>query len=314
MIETVLSRMLGKKVLVIGDMMLDKSIYYTRVRESGEFDGPVLRELDRTFYAGGAANVALNCKSLGATVTILGVFGTDLQGRHLGSVLQSHLIRTPTMTWDSRNRYWNTTTKTRVYIEGKPAHRIDQDYYQSLDLNATVSVIRANKFDLLLLSDYQKGMFSDSKFLQTAVAVFREVNPYSIVAANPKPKMVMDLPHMDLVSVNQYEYKECKKPLDSEWVIHTVGAGGLDVLYCSNPPGSRWNQFPILGDPLEDPDVVGCGDAVFAAASLALCVSPEIDTIGRIAVAAGTAKAKKKGTATVCPRDIVECIEEMVCH
>jgi bifunctional ADP-heptose synthase (sugar kinase/adenylyltransferase) len=297
--DLVYQKLIGKRVLVIGDVMLDKTIRYKTVRRANEFDGDILREEDRTFYPGGAANVAKNCRALQAQVTLLGAFGTDLHGRHLAGALTSAGIDVPTMAWNSRP-WWGTTTKTRVCIDGKPDHRVDADCHQELGLAATLAVIKNKPFDLLLLSDYQKGIFRDPVFVRQVIDTFRTANPQGLITANPKPELVMILPPVDLISVNHVEYQQAFRYLSGKnapWLLHTQGRDGVTVILWDQEFSSTVQHF--LGSGVANADVVGCGDAVFAAASLALTVYPDISFLGKTCIAAGTAKARLTGTQPV---------------
>jgi rfaE bifunctional protein kinase chain/domain len=300
----------GKRVLVVGDVMLDTLVDYETVRPCNEFKGPILREVRRRTYAGGAGNVAMNCVSLGAKVTLLGAVGNDPAGQILEDILYTSGIECPWRNWAVRKRWFKTTVKTRVSVDGRPSHRIDEDTYFDLGIQEFGSTVRENQFDVLLLSDYQKGVFTKTDLvLKHVVGACRRQNPNVVVAINPKPHTVRYLPpSLDLVSLNDSEFQAVRE-LQSEgqdkhlglpchYLMHTMGAKGLQI----TGPDDR--VFGLRPTEVIDPDVCGCGDATFAAASLALSVTRDTPTIVTVAALAGAAKAALKGTEPVYPINI----------
>lgn len=310
-VERVLSAIRGMKVLVIGDMMLDISIWYKTLRRASEFDGNILVEDHRINYPGGAANVAMNCNALGANVTLLGAYGTDRAGLNLISILQSNLIKVPTTVWEGRKK-WRTATKTRVFVDEVPLHRIDNDFFQDLGIVSVIGEIEDNDYDLILLSDYQKGVFSGYYTSKWIIDRIIKKSPGIVIAANPKPSLTKLLPHIDLLSMNRSEMHEAGEDTVSwsdcaDCVVRTLGPDGLDLSYYGSTP-KRYNTVSV-----ESPDVVGCGDTVFSAMSLVMANSRgfTLDILGKIGVAAGTAKALKKGTHPVTAKDIIDMVRRI---
>jgi len=292
------------KVLVIGDVILDQLIHYETTKWSNEFDYPIIKEVARSYYPGGAGFVAANCVSLGAFTTLLGNFGNNHTLRFLMEDVDIETI-------DCSKGYKNTTTKTRVYVDDHPTFRIDEDVYQKLDSDETLHHIYKYNYDALLLSDYQKGALTDSKLVCSIIEEFKKKNPSSVISANPKPPLVKILPKIDLLSMNRSEMAEADVIDTSwtsraDWFIRTLGSEGLDLYAYGNM--KTYRTIPI-----EDPDVCGCGDAVFAAASLAYSNGGgfTMDILGKIVVAAGTAKAMKKGTIPISSKDILDTLKRI---
>ena len=315
-IEEVLNAIRGKSALVIGDMMLDESIYYESVRKANEFKGSILKEVGRERYPGGAANVAVNCNALGARVTLLGAFGTDRPGQHLYQQLTDHGIDVPTVSWENRTHMWSTTTKRRVYIDGQGAYRIDEDRRGVIPLDLTLAAVNSIKPDVILLSDYQKGVFTYDLFVRDLVLSILGNGRPSLLTVNPKPPLVSILPGAHLISVNNDEFHAARgsllqevtdtpTPRMSDILIRTMGEAGLEIY---NGDG----EFRVRRGTgcIDLPDVVGCGDTAFAAASLSLLFTSDPLMLGKISVAAGTAKAMKKGTVPVTPLEIMNVWRE----
>lgn len=143
------------RVLVIGDVMLDEYIFGDVTRLSPEAPVPVVKEQRREYRLGGAANVALNLKQLGAQVTLVGAVGLDKEGDVLMHMLSSagivpELIRVVNL---------GTTCKTRVLGMGHQIVRLDRDgvcpHLEPSQLGEWAD------FDIVVLSDYNKGVLDD---------------------------------------------------------------------------------------------------------------------------------------------------------
>jgi len=144
----------GKRVLVIGDLMLDTYIFGTAERLSPEAPVPVVPVQKRLYSPGGAANVAANLRGLGAEVTLAGFVGDDIEGDRLFGMALSHQIVL---------RRGITTSKIRVVANGQHVVRIDSEERPSkeecMELARKIEAAPRN-FDWIILSDYCKGVVS----------------------------------------------------------------------------------------------------------------------------------------------------------
>lgn len=295
------------KVLVVGDAMLDVEIHGNYVGPSPEGGGPVLSEQKILRFPGGAANVAMNLKALGARVKLLAPIGLDESGDWLKAKLLEEKIPWIPTYFPCRNSWPTTTTKTRVYRDGREMLcRIDRDAHLILASNLVCRVVEAESFELVVLSDYQKGCFAQNP--QHFITRLRTQRPNTRITANPKPILVPQLKGIDLISLNQREFADTlqggeshdalERRLHVRYVLETLGAGGL---YISVGPNHLHHSS---GHRFSNPDPVGAGDATFAAASLALLVTEERKIIAEIANAAGAAKVLKSGTRPVTTIDV----------
>ena len=150
------------KVLVIGDLMIDNYIMGSSSRLSPEAPVPVIRPSSNYSIAGGAANVAMNMSSLGAQVSCAGVIGDDSWGKKLLSILNKKGI-------DSRYidkiRNFKTTVKQRIYSNDKQIARIDNE--QILEQKCSFMDQKFNNYDVIILSDYDKGVLTTNWFQKT---------------------------------------------------------------------------------------------------------------------------------------------------
>jgi len=154
--ETLRGALLGAKVLVVGDVMLDRYWFGDCERISPEAPVPVARILRTEDRAGGAANVARNVAALGAKATLLSVVGADEAGQTLEKLLWADGIETSL----HRDATITTTIKLRVVARQQQLIRIDFEYTPSHEvLSAKLDAFRAELplHDLVILSDYGKG-------------------------------------------------------------------------------------------------------------------------------------------------------------
>lgn len=295
----------GRRVLVVGDIMVDVDLHTKFTRFSSEFDGKVYLERERIHYPGGAANVAQICASLGAMTLLMGPLAADEEGMWLRKFCREnydsfHYVGFPERPYPDR-----TTVKTRLFQDKMFVCRIDRDVQNPFPINNLRRQLAysAEPWDALLLSDYRKGCFANPAQISEVVKLFKKHSPQGIVGLNPKPESLPCLPcGIDLISVNNEEFQRLCRPWDSntyllnrlgvDMLLHTQGAEGLTVM-----THGRIVSIPV--QPVKRPDVVGCGDATFAAAVLARTVTDDEGVIAALAAAAGTSKAKKTGTVGV---------------
>ncbi len=161
-ISDILAGFRNKKILVIGDVMVDAYYWGVTERISPEAPVPIVDVKRTNFNPGGAGNVALNLSTLGADVSLAAVIGNDSNGEILVNQLQEKKIDTTLL---SILENYNTPIKTRVIAQEQQVIRIDQEN-NSFDLEANISNIIKNlektisNYDGILLADYNKGLLS----------------------------------------------------------------------------------------------------------------------------------------------------------
>ncbi len=157
----VLDRISQIKILVVGDVMLDRYWWGNASRLSPEAPVPVVALKTVSNIPGGAANVAANIAGLGATVMLTGLIGSDDAGTFLRASLLGHNI-SPDLLISSETR--PTTTKTRVLVHNQQIARVDEETDDPLSNAEEEAVLGRVKdviaeVDAVVLSDYAKGMF-----------------------------------------------------------------------------------------------------------------------------------------------------------
>jgi D-glycero-beta-D-manno-heptose-7-phosphate kinase len=222
----------GKKIAIIGDVMLDKYVYGAVSRISPEAPVPVV-DIERTEYKlGGAANVANNIKALEAEPILIGVIGDDYDSQHYIDVMKSLKLSTVGIFKDKKRP---TTAKTRVIAHSQHVLRVDSEIKESISSEIKkkiLSFVKTNlkNFEAVILQDYNKGVLTKE--------IINEV--ISICKKNKKPIYV------DPKFANFFEYKDVTvfKPnrkevgdvlgmkLDGEESVNTAGRKMMDKLNC----------------------------------------------------------------------------------
>ena len=312
--KDILDRIKSLRLLVVGDVMLDRYVVGEVNRISPEAPVPVLTVESERAVAGGAANVALNAAELGAQVESVGWFGPDDQGNQLRSLLGEQGIEVdPVLRFAGAP----TISKTRVMASNQQICRVDREEgpeaYEP-DLNQLGEALRAKaeKADAVILSDYGKGFVTNE-----LISLVREVSPF--LSVDPKPSRLLDYSKPDLLTPNRHEALEMagrsrlsRGSLPQEEIVGaifekfgpglltiTLGADGM--LLARN--GKVEKIMPTAAR--EVFDVSGAGDTVISSLTLALVAGADLEQAAELAnVAAGIVVAKV-GTATASPDEIL---------
>jgi rfaE bifunctional protein kinase chain/domain len=303
-----------RRVLVVGDLMIDEWIWGTVTRISPEAPVPVVAVNDHSFTLGGAGNVANNLRALNVRVTFAGTIGNDDYGRLVRELLRGEQVDdSGVFTLQGRP----TTRKTRVVAHNQQVVRADWE--SSAPLNGTVrkSFVafvreRAAKSDAVILSDYAKGLLS-REVVEAALEA-------PLVLADPKPQNLEMFAGVTCVAPNVHEAEMATgiKIVDDE-TLETAGVRLLRRLKCRYVVITRGEHgmalFGSSGERLSIPsvahtvyDVSGAGDTVIATLGVALAGGATIKTSMKLANYAAGAVVEKLGTATVSSREILALV------
>ena len=163
-LEKLAARLRGRRIGVVGDLMLDRYVWGSATRLSPEAAVPVVDFVSETSCLGGAGNVAANLAALGASVTPFGVTGADEAARDLRRCLTALGMPSKGVIADAQR---STTLKTRIIARHQQVVRVDREHRASLAPAIEQSLIRAIKASLprlhaLVISDYDKGVVTDA--------------------------------------------------------------------------------------------------------------------------------------------------------
>ena len=304
------------RVLVLGDVMLDRFVYGSVERTSPEAPVPVMA-LERTAdMPGGAANVARNAVALGAQVVLIGVVGADEPARelreHLGRAarLQIHLIV------DGARP---TTTKTRYVADRQQILRTDVEL--AAPLAAPVAETLLAQFDaaladadVVILSDYGKGALSDAV---TARAIAAATAAGKRVLVDPKSRSFAKYRGATVLTPNKHELQsasghECSTDAQVVAAARDILARGICSIVVATRGKEGMSIVPSDGEALhirtvasEVYDVTGAGDTAMAAMAVALASGAAIVQAARLANIAAGIVVGKYGTATASPDEIL---------
>jgi len=308
------------RVLVIGDLMLDRYIWGDATRISPEAPVPVIDIARESSTAGGAGNVALNIASLGARCTVAGYIGNDNAGAQLRQLLgdkQVDIIRTPGTA--------QTIMKTRVMVQRQQLCRIDRESppnaYGQFPLAQAVRKLRPaiERCDAVVLSDYAKGLLTD-ELVARITRLARENGKF--VALDPKPKRKLAFRDLDLITPNKTEALQlaglelpphtkfpaaevCARLHDLYGTRHLVITLGGDGMLLSSH-GKILETIPTAAR--EVYDVSGAGDTALSGLVLALAARATLKDAALFANAAAGVVVGKLGTATVTPQELTDYV------
>ena len=311
----------GHRVLIVGDLMLDRYVRGTVSRISPEAPVPVVRVRDEAGRPGGAANVALNVQSMGGTALVAGFTGCDAAADELCGLLEARGIDTAGVT---RLAAGSTTVKTRVVADRQQIVRIDHEAGAAVPATAVAALCETCRalvptVDGVIVEDYGKGVVS-----QVVVdTVLRAAAAAGIpTGLDPKECHELDFLNITLATPNYREAlgaagfpaSRADEPADADllaaagarllakWgaqmLIITLGPEGMYL--CDGAGAPR--TIPTVAR--EVFDVSGAGDTVIAVALLGLAAGASFDEAAALANRASGIVVGKLGTA-VCTRDEV---------
>jgi rfaE bifunctional protein kinase chain/domain len=313
--RTLFESMRERRVLVVGDVMVDEWIWGSVSRISPEAPVPVVAVSDHSFTLGGAGNVANNLRALGAQVSFAGAVGADAFAHFVTDLLADEGIGSEGLVTISDRP---TTRKTRVVAHNQQVVRADWEATSPLDAADRVKLAKivareAAAADAVVLSDYAKGLFS-RELVEAALAC-------PIVVADPKPQNLEIFAGVTCVAPNAHEAEEATGiAIRSDASLERAGEALLRELRCRYVVITRGEHGMSLlgrdGEKLHIPsvartvyDVSGAGDTVTAVLSLGLAAGAPIELALQLANFAAGAVVEKLGTATASAAEIVALME-----
>ena len=290
----------GIKVLLIGDFMIDHYIIGTSTRMSPEAPVPVVIPEKDYSIPGGAGNVAMNLKLMGANVTCVGCVGNDIWGEKLLSILKNEGIKTEGIELIDDHP---TTLKQRIYSDGKQGARLDTEKIINWKTNAEIQ----QNYDIIILSDYDKGVLNNLWF---------DISNLENVIVDPKKdsfnhyrEATIITPNLnELKKASKFDVKDDKSIIDAcnqlikennfKYIVAKKGDQGMSIVGANN------FVKHIQAHSVDNPDVTGAGDTVISVLSLAYAQTKDIELSAKIANAAAAIVVGKIGTATVTIEEI----------
>ncbi len=311
----------GKRVAVVGDLMLDHFVRGGVSRISPEAPVPVVRVSQETFVPGGAGNVAHNIACLGGRVLVVGIVGSDLAARQLTGDLRSERIDTSRLVVDKARV---TSQKCRIIAEHQQVVRFDRETLSPLSRQTEARVLRnlagaLQKADAVVISDYGKGSITP----RILKAVISRARSRGIpVTVDPKVENFPRYRGVTCITPNLQEAwagmrrvpqqglaplrrlgRDILKSLRCRSVLITRGGDGMSLF---GPGRGRETNIPTQAQ--EVFDVTGAGDTVISVLTLALASGADIHEASLLANFAAGIVVGKLGTAATDCSELVEAV------
>ncbi len=283
-IEQLFAGFSGKRVMIIGDVMVDAYLWGNVERISPEAPVPVVVVNRRSSRLGGAANVALNVKALGAEAVLFSVVGNDQKGDELIDLMKAEgLDNKGIIKSDSRK----TTTKFRIFGNRTQMLRVDEETTDPLSpedmavfSETIINKINSELWDVIIFQDYDKGIIN-AELIDTVCNAAGDL--HIPIAVDPKKRHFTDYRHVNLFKPNLKEFRDgilgvidpgCEedfeqavinlhKSQDIVTILITLSNEGVYVSHLGE--GARLPAYVR-----EVSDVSGAGDTVISVAALGL--------------------------------------------
>lgn len=321
MIREILKEFASKRILVLGDVMLDHYVWGNVERISPEAPVPVLEAQSEEIRLGGAANVALNIRSLGAEALLVGVIGQDPPAETMKKLLKEkgigggHLVPDPER---------STTLKTRIGAVNQQILRID--YESKTEISSEFSEKLTGllgkllpECDALIIEDYNKGLLT-RELIHAALRIAR-IHKVP-VAVDPKLNNFLAYRNVDIFKPNYKEIQsilatsfrddgefyqaalDLRRDMEVKNLIVTRGGLGMYIFDGDGKP----LHLPTVARQVYD--VSGAGDTVISALTLAYAAGADIKLAAQLANHAAGVVCGIKGTASVSPDEIIASYDE----
>ncbi len=312
-LQKIFDDMDGLHVVVVGDVMLDNYWWGNVERISPEAPVPVVALTRRESRLGGAANVALNCRALGAKVTLASVVGDDTEGASLIKLATEAGIDTSLVSKSWRRP---TTTKTRVLSRSQQVLRIDDEVTDELYIDEehpfidmVLKYLQLVKPQVLIFEDYNKGLLKQNVIQRIAahckeLGIITAVDPKrknflsykNVTIFKPNLKEVREGLNLVLENANEVEMNTAHRKL-SEALHHEVTFVTLSekgVFY-----NNGFSSAIIPSRIRNIADVSGAGDTVIATAAMIYALTKDVALMAEISNLAGGLVCEEVGVVSI---------------
>ncbi len=319
-LKQLVSRFKDKRILVIGDLMLDQYVRGKVSRISPEAPVPIVRVTEEAFIPGGAGNVADNLAALGACPSVIGIVGDDEAGRELRDDLRARNVGVSGIITD---RWRLTSQKCRIVAERQQVVRFDRETSGPLSSETETKLLSrlSEAFacaQAIILSDYGKGVISP-RILKAAISLagkrgipitvdpkiehFRLYRGVTCLTPNLQEAWGgMQKSQKSGASALESLGQDILRALRPESLLITRGPDGMSLFR----PGARVVHIPTQAR--EVFDVTGAGDTVISVLTLALAAGAGIIQAAQLANHAAGLVVGKLGTAVATSKELLEAL------
>jgi rfaE bifunctional protein kinase chain/domain len=323
--HNILEKFSGLHVVVVGDVMLDVYRWGEVERISPEAPVPVVSIHKSESRLGGAANVAVNCKSLGAKVTLASVIGADDDAKLLLNLLKEQGIQAD-LVQQSTDRV--TTTKTRILSRNQQMVRLDAEKSDDLNIrdehafiDAVLRFLQIQKPDVVIFEDYNKGVLKENiidkiirhcKSLGILTAVDPKLKNFlsykNVDIFKPNLKEVREGLHIPLQQINEASMREVHELLNKHLQHHisfiTLSDKGV---YFNN--GTESKIIPSHHRNIAD--VSGAGDTVIAVAAMVYALTKDVELMAEWSNIAGGLVCEEVGVVPISKEKLLKELERI---
>jgi len=326
-IEELFRSFSSKKIIVIGDVMMDTYIKGSVARISPEAPVPIVNLSLKEDRLGGAANVALNLIALGATVFVASVIGEDDNGNKMVELLEENEIHCAALL---RSAERQTTVKTRVLGNNQQLLRIDSEQTDDLKtseeeqlIELIENLIRIETVDAIIFEDYNKGVLTE-RVIQKIISVANEKN--IITTVDPKKKNFFSYKNVTLFKPNLKELKEgldvqfdlksdfpafensirqLAEKLNNDISFVTLSEHGVFIK-------DSKEKYHIPAHVRNIADVSGAGDTVISVASLCLAAGISLENVAQISNISGGLVCEEVGVVSINKEKLEQEIKRII--
>jgi rfaE bifunctional protein kinase chain/domain len=312
------------RVLIIGDVMVDSYMWGHVERISPEAPVPIVAVSKKEIRPGGAANVALNVLSLGATPLLCSVTGNDEPGKQFANMMSGLKMDTSFIVADNKR---STTVKTRVIGNNHQMLRVDEeqehpvsDRVSGILSSKITSLLKAKKADVIIFEDYDKGVITPQLIEETIAAANRASIP---VVVDPKRKNFLNYRNVTLMKPNLKELREGMKiDIDKDNLSEIKKAASklkhsqkIDTVMVTLSEKGIFISSAAVEEIVSArvhnvADVSGAGDTVISVAALCTALETPLLTTARVANLAGGQVVEKTGVVPVDLEQLIEAAEK----
>jgi rfaE bifunctional protein kinase chain/domain len=341
-LKRLISRLRGKRIGVLGDLMLDRYLWGTASRLSPEAAVPVVDFVEQSECLGGAGNVAANLSALGARATCFGIIGKDDAGTALRNCLRAVAIADKGVLADAQRV---TTVKTRIIARQQQIVRVDLERREPLRPQTEERLLRSlfaalKHLHALVLSDYDKGLITDN----LAERVLSACHQFHVpVFVGPKRSKLYSYRGARAIVCNAGEagsfvnrsltdeksVEEAGRALLAHFgsgaILITRGGSGMSLIEETSPralhiPATGFEvTYARVGQTAVDRsatgrqvfDVTGAGDTVLSVLALAAAAGAQLRDAALLGNTAAGVVVSKLGTATVTPAELVHALDDI---
>jgi len=341
-LKRLVPRLRGKRIGVVGDVMLDRYLWGTASHLSPEAPVPVVDFMEQSECLGGAGNVAANVAALGGRTEAFGAMGNDEPGRALRNCLRQASISDKGVFADAKRV---TTVKTRIIARHQQVVRVDHERRETLRSITEQRLLSTlfgalKRLDALILSDYDKGLVTDD-FAERVLSVCHRLRVPVFV--KPKTSRLYAYRGARAIVCNAKEagffvtrslgddkaLEEAGRGLLAHFgcaaVLITRGEKGMTLFEESSPrhlhiPATSFEvTYARVGQPGVDRgatgrqvfDVTGAGDTVLSVLALASAAGASLPDAAVLANVAAGVVVGKLGTASVNPEELTRALDDV---